>query len=69
MRDPAQYLGYDVVLANYGYTDKTGRLASEVQDAIYSDPMYGPLHDRDRHLAGLEYEVVLEFRLKDMGSF
>mmetsp|Transcript_694 Transcript_694/g.1247 ORF Transcript_694/g.1247 Transcript_694/m.1247 type:complete len:159 (+) Transcript_694:448-924(+) len=43
------------------------RLSLEVQEAIRSDPLYGPEHDRARHSIGVEYEVALEQTLKNMG--
>ena len=44
------------------------RIQWEVQQAIAADPMYGPRHDQRRHLIGVEYEVMLEERLKEMGE-
>ena len=46
----------------------TTRLANEVIAAIKSDPLYGPKHDRARHMIGIEYEVILEETLKSMGK-
>ena len=43
------------------------RIAMEVQEAIEHDPLYGPMHDRRRHLVGIEYEVILEQKLRDIG--
>jgi hypothetical protein len=37
-------------------------------EAIDSDPMYGPRHDRDRSEIGVEYEVLLEKSLNDIGE-
>ena len=48
-------------------TRTTTRLARLVHHAICNDPMYGPRHDRERHFVGIEYEVLLESKLKDMG--
>lgn len=45
----------------------TTRLAGEVRDAITGDPLYGPMHDKERHIIGIEYEVVLEEELKELG--
>jgi hypothetical protein len=45
------------------------RLAAEVQEAVHSDPMYGPEHDKHRHFIGVEYEVALERQLASMGEF
>ena len=39
----------------------------EVRDAIASDPLCGPVSDRARHFVGIEYEVVLEHELKNLG--
>jgi hypothetical protein len=44
------------------------RLAREVQEAIAADPMYGPQYDKERHMVGVEYEVVLEQTLLEMGK-
>jgi hypothetical protein len=45
------------------------RMAREVKEAIDSDPLYGPLHDRERHFVGVEYEVVLEYQLKSLSKY
>jgi Protein of unknown function TPD sequence-motif len=45
-----------------------GRLAKEVRQAINFDPFYGPLHDKERHTVGIEYEVILEQELKALGT-
>mmetsp|Transcript_8608 Transcript_8608/g.18482 ORF Transcript_8608/g.18482 Transcript_8608/m.18482 type:complete len:400 (-) Transcript_8608:62-1261(-) len=42
------------------------RLALEVKEAVNSDPMHGPRHDRERHNIGMEYELLLEKRLRSM---
>jgi len=44
------------------------RLAAEVDEALEADVLYGPKHDRWRHIVGVEYEVVLEDRLRSMGT-
>ncbi|KAL7522883.1 hypothetical protein ACHAWX_007617 [Stephanocyclus meneghinianus] len=36
------------------------RLSLEVREAVDSDPMYGPHHDRMRHNIGIDYELLLE---------
>eukprot|EP00536_Pseudo-nitzschia_multiseries_P001752 jgi/Psemu1/181823/e_gw1.22.195.1 len=43
------------------------RLAREVHDAIAADPLYGPVSDRARHFIGIEYEIVLERGLNNLG--
>jgi hypothetical protein len=43
-------------------------LAREVREAIVADVLYGPLHDRERHIVGVEYEVVLEQELLALGT-
>ena len=45
-----------------------GRMRREVQRAIAADVCYGPGVDTVRHLIGLEYEAVLEQRLRDLGA-
>ena len=50
-------------------TATTTRLAREVVRALASDPMYGPLHDKNRHCIGIEYEALLEQSLMDMGTW
>jgi len=50
-------------------TTKTTRLAREVNEAIASDPLCGPATDRERHFIGIEYEIVLERGLKNLGKF
>jgi hypothetical protein len=49
-------------------TEVSTRLAREVQEAIASDPMYGPKQDKERHWIGVEYEVLLEHTLTEMGT-
>ena len=39
------------------------RTDARVADAIDSDPLYGPRHDKERHMVGVEFEVVLEYKL------
>ena len=43
------------------------RLSLEVREAVDSDPMYGPRSDKERHNIGIEYELLLEYTLKNMG--
>jgi len=50
-------------------TTTTTRLAREVQLAMDDDPMYGPRHDKDRHMVGVEFEVVLEYKLKALSEW
>ena len=50
-------------------TTTTTRLAREVMEAIDSDPLHGPLHERERHFVGVEYEVVLEYQLKSLSKY
>lgn len=52
--------------ANKESSISQSRLSLEVIDAIASDPLYGPRHDRDRHSVGLEYEIILEQALLSM---
>jgi hypothetical protein len=49
-------------------TKKPTRLALEVKGAIASDSLCGPASDRARHFIGIEYEIVLERELKNLGS-
>jgi hypothetical protein len=42
------------------------RLSKEVRQAVDSDPMYGPRHDKVRHNIGIEYERLLEETLQSM---
>lgn len=49
-------------------SSSTTRLSWEVERAIATDPMYGPSHDQRRHMVGIEYEVLLEEKLKGMGE-
>jgi hypothetical protein len=46
----------------------TTRLAMEVRRAMEHDPVYGPLSDKQRHLVGVEFEVVLEQELHELGT-
>lgn len=43
------------------------RLSIEVQEAINSDPLYGPRFDIERNRIGVEYEIMLARVLKIMG--
>ncbi len=45
----------------------TTRLALEVNEAIDSDSLCGPTSDRAKHFIGIEYEIVLERGLKNLG--
>jgi hypothetical protein len=77
MRDPQLHLGsIDAIADEFRATETsspvlqgtgTTRLAMEVQESIDMDPIYGPLQDKERHLVGVEYEVVLEFDLTSLG--
>jgi len=44
------------------------RLANDIVEANAADPMYGPYHEKQRHAIGIEYEVALEFYLKETGT-
>jgi hypothetical protein len=77
MKDPLNELGtMDVIAPEYHASEKqfagqsasSTRLAIQVQEAIDSDPMYGPIHDKERHIVGVEYEVVLEHYLLETGK-
>jgi hypothetical protein len=76
MKHPAAFLKTQEDLKQqYAYTEKVAtnmedctRLAAEVLRAIDCDPMYGPSHDRQRHLIGVEYEVLLEYQLKELSK-
>jgi hypothetical protein len=77
MKDPMNELGtMDVIAPEYHASEKqfagqsasSTRLAIQVQEAIDSDPMYGPIHDKERHIVGVEYEVVLEHYLLETGK-
>lgn len=67
MRDPLAHLTVDVILPEYRRSGDTS-LAQEVKDATDADPMYGPYHDKERHMVGIEFEVVLEYKLKAMSK-
>jgi hypothetical protein len=78
MKDPMNELGsMDVIAPEYHASEKkfadqaasSTRLAVQVKEAIDSDPMYGPMHDKERHIVGVEYEVVLEHYLLETGTF
>ena len=43
------------------------RLSVEVREAVDADPMYGPRSDKERHNIGIEYELLLEYTLRNMG--
>ena len=56
-------------LMKYSQNDTISRIAKEVQEAIYMDPLYGPRSDRERQIIGTEYEIVLEQILRSMSKF
>jgi hypothetical protein len=49
-------------------TTTTTRLALEVKEAVESDPLCGPASDRAKHYIGIEYEIILERGLKNLGK-
>ncbi|CAJ1936047.1 unnamed protein product [Cylindrotheca closterium] len=76
MREP-RCLTKDLILKKFQHSENLNiamfsnqpletRLSLEVQEAVRSDPLYGPDHDRARHSIGVEYEVALERALKIM---
>lgn len=77
MRNPTEVLGsIEVIDEAYRATEEVRgvgrscgtRLATEVVEAQNADPLYGPRYDRKRHMVGVEYEVVLEHSLREMGT-
>ena len=44
------------------------RIAREVIQCINKDPLYGPRHDKQRRVIGLEHEIMLEQALYAMGK-
>mmetsp|Transcript_32486 Transcript_32486/g.71310 ORF Transcript_32486/g.71310 Transcript_32486/m.71310 type:complete len:388 (+) Transcript_32486:41-1204(+) len=79
MREPWRKLGDPSVLkpeyqSSENHRSNTGdeslspisRLATEVIEAMKSDPLYGPKQDRERHSVGLEHEEILEKALEAM---
>jgi hypothetical protein len=72
IRDPLQYLpNENIYLPEYRKvrSDIALFMANQVQDAVRADPMYGLQSDKERHLVGVEYEVVLEHQLKKLSKF
>lgn len=49
--------------------EKITRIAREVTQAINQDPLYGPRHDKQRRVIGLEHEIILEQALHAMSKF
>ena len=84
MREPQRVLGDpSVVKPEYRLSEENGssstksssspspplsRLATEVIEAMLSDPLYGPKQDRERQSVGLEHEEMLEKALEAMGE-
>lgn len=76
MKDPRTFLkDRSDIKEKYAFSESSEdpkllytRLATEVIKAIECDPMYGPPHDRQRHLIGIEYEVLLEYQLNDLSE-
>ena len=56
-------------IVQIGKNNRTTRLAREVLKAINADPLYGPHSDKARNLVGLEYEMILEEKLRLMSKF
>jgi hypothetical protein len=79
MKDPIGELTLEMIDPLYYEAEKrfieqsadtsTTRLALQVQQAVNCDPMYGPYHDKERHIVGIEYEVVLEHYLQQTGTY
>ncbi|KAG7336821.1 TPD sequence-motif-containing protein [Nitzschia inconspicua] len=83
MRDPMHYLGrVDCVRDEFldiehqwateekeriSSATAPTRLATEVNEAIDSDPLSGPRSDRAKHFVGIEFEVALEHMLRTRG--
>jgi hypothetical protein len=44
----------------------TTRLYTEVLEAVRADPIDGPQHSRECNILGMEYEIRLQKRLRDM---
>lgn len=42
------------------------RLFADVLEAVRADPIDGPLHSRECNIIGMEYEIRLQTRLKEM---
>jgi hypothetical protein len=72
MRRPLELITNEVITEEFRDVEQKGdsptRLAEETMRAIDSDPIYGPRYDKHRHLAGVEFEVVLEHKLRSMGE-
>ena len=77
MREPQRVLGDPSILKpEYRSSEENGssssppisRLATEVIEAMRSDPLYGPKQDRERQSVGLEHEEMLEKALEAMGE-
>lgn len=74
MRNPETYLENDNVIksklraSEEKVTSSSFHFAEQVRDAIDTDPLYGTRHDNDRRMIGIEYEVVLEYNLKQYGE-
>jgi hypothetical protein len=63
LRNPTEALSDDLIAKAHELLS-AARLVAAVELATAADPMYGPIHDRDRHMVGIEYEVVLEYKLR-----
>lgn len=48
------------------FTSEISRLAAEISEAIKKDPLYGPRHERERRIIGVEHEILLEQSLRTM---
>lgn len=67
MRNPSLLLSVDsMIRPEYRHHSAlcSQTLVYQVQEAVNADPLYGPLHDKGRHLVGVEFEVVLSHKLK-----
>ena len=52
---------------NTSITATTTRIAHEVATALEADALCGPTQDRSKHFVGIEFEVVLERQLTELG--
>lgn len=79
IRDPLGVLGPSTIAEEYQAAElvrederrqhpSVTRLALEVKEAQDSDPLHGPERDKKSHLVGVEFEVVLEHYLREMGE-
>ena len=65
MRQPETLLSRDFSTEVRGNQE---RLVMDIESVVDKDPTYGPEHDQVRQRIGIEFEVLLEWKLEKLGK-